>query len=290
MKTKLFILILIMNWSIKLLAQNGTINNVVVNPRTDGSGNVDIYYNLIGSCTSYNVAAEVSFNNGISFTPISSSFLTGNVGNTVPGNNKHIVWNGKGSHNNTYSTQTRIRLQASSETTVIIGTGAVITGMPYYTVYMDSRTQMLYTASEISAGGVGAGVITAVGFNVIQRSSQAMISFHIKMKNTTAATLSSGWQTGMFTVYSGNYTVQGTGWQMITLQVPFNWTGSNLIVEICYDNSSYTTNSTVYCTSAPNMTQHFHFDGTSTSGCNTTTTGLQSYRPNLRLIMSCFLL
>jgi len=287
MKIKLLYLLLVITWSIPAMAQDGAISNIVVNHRTDGSGYVDIYYNLSGSGNCYQVSAEVSFNNGSTYSAIASNYLTGNAGPTAPGNNKHMVWNGKGSHNNTYSAQTRIRLQASSGTTVTIGTGTTAQGWPYYTYYMDSRTQMLYTASEITAGGGSAGAISTIGFNVSTRASQAMNGFQIKMKNTTATSLSSGWQTGLTTVYSGTYTVPATGWQMITLQTPFNWSGSNLVIEICYNNSSYSSNSTVYCTSVSNMTQHNHFDGSATSGCDATTTGIQSYRPNLRLTMSC---
>ncbi len=288
MKIKLLYLLLVITWSIPALAQDGAISNVVVNHRTDGSGYVDIYYNLAGSGNCYQVTAEVSFNNGSSYSAIASNYLTGNAGPTAPGNNKHMVWNGKGSHNNTYSAQTRIRLQASAgNQPVTIGTGNTPQGWPFYTFYMDSRTQMLYTASEIAAAGGSAGLIMAIGFNVEVHSSQAMNGFQIKMKNTSATSLSSGWQTGLTTVYIGTYTVPGTGWQMITLQTPFNWSGSNLVVEICYNNSSYTSNSTVYCTSASNMTQHNHFDGSTTSGCDATTTGIQSYRPNLRLLLNC---
>ena len=65
-----------------------------------------------------------------------------------------------------------------------------------------------------------------------------MNGFNIRMMNTTASTIT-GYAAGMTTVYSGTYTVPGTGWQMITLQTPFVWDGSNLLVEVCYDNTGY---------------------------------------------------
>ncbi len=268
-------------------AQTGSLTVTQVMQRTDGTGNVDIYYNLQGPPGCYSITADVSFNDGTSFVPIPVNYLLGNL-ITPPGNDLHIVWNGKGSSNNTYSTQSKIKLTALPFTnTVTVGTGTTTQGWPYYTYFMDSRTQMLYTASEITSGGGTPGSITAIGFNVSTRASQAMNGFQIKMKNTTATSLSSGWQTGLTTVYSGTYAVPGTGWQMITLHTPFNWDGSNLVIEICYDNNSYTSNSTVYCTSVSNMTQHTHFDGSTTSGCNSTNTGIQSYRPNLRLVTGC---
>ena len=47
-----------------------------------------------------------------------------------------------------------------------IGTGTTAVGYPFYTLYEDSRTQMLYTASEIIANGGSGGNITRIGFNV----------------------------------------------------------------------------------------------------------------------------
>ncbi|MBP8978555.1 MAG: hypothetical protein WBJ48_04195, partial [Bacteroidales bacterium] len=47
----------------------------------------------------------------------------------------------------------------SMAVTVTIGTGTTTATYPYYTLYEDSRTQMLYTASEITAGGGMAGNI-----------------------------------------------------------------------------------------------------------------------------------
>jgi uncharacterized protein (TIGR02145 family) len=87
-----------------------TITNLAVSQRTDGSGLVDIFYNLSGSAATYEVSADISFNNGAVFEPIPPAALSGNIGSTLTGINRHIIWNGKGSHNNTYSAQSKIRL------------------------------------------------------------------------------------------------------------------------------------------------------------------------------------
>ncbi len=161
-----------------------------------------------------------------------------------------------------------------------IGTGTTATGWPFYTFYEDSRTQMLYTSSEIITGGGAPGNITRIGFNVVSAASQTMSGFNIKMQHTTATSITGWVTTGWTTVYTGTYSVPGTGWQYINLQTPFSWNGTqNLLVEVCYDNSSYTSNSTVNSTSISGMTYHYHTDGS--AGCTMTGSNSATSRPNV---------
>jgi hypothetical protein len=160
-----------------------------------------------------------------------------------------------------------------------VGTGTTAVGYPFYTVYEDSRTQMLYTAAEITAGGGAQGQITKIGFNVASVGSPAMSGFTIKMMNTTATSVTGFVTSGMTTVYSGTYSPAGTGWQFINLITPFSWNGQNLLVEVCYDNTDWDGNSTVMSTTAANMTWHYHVDGS--SGCSMTGGSAQATRPNL---------
>jgi len=166
-----------------------------------------------------------------------------------------------------------------------IGNGTTAVGYPYYTYYHDSRTDMLYTASEILNGGGSSGMITKIGFNVLTAASQTMNGFNIKMQTTLASTVSGFTNSGWTIVYSGTYTVPGTGWQYIDLQTPFYWDGQqNLLIEICFDNTSYTSNSTVYSTSASGMTWHYHMDNG--TGCSLTSGSAQSTRPNICMQMN----
>jgi hypothetical protein len=167
---------------------------------------------------------------------------------------------------------------------ICVGTGTVATGWPYYTFYMDSRTQMLYTAAEIIAAGGGPGMITQVGFNVITASSQVMNGFKVRMQNTAVGSISSFLSTGWTTVYDGTYTVPGTGLQYVTLTTPFGWNGtSNVLVEICFNNSSYTSNTTVNGTAATGRVAHNHSDLSSGDGCTGITSPGTTYTtlPNI---------
>jgi hypothetical protein len=166
---------------------------------------------------------------------------------------------------------------------ITIGSGNSLLTYPYSTLYMDSRTQMLYKSQELQPLAGDSGIITAVGFNVFDYAPAIMNGFNIRMKNTNVSNLTSGWQTAMTTVFSGYYSVPGAGWQMITLQTPFTWNGTNLVIEICYDNNSYTSNSRVFGSYESGLTQHKSFDSYTLSGCNTFSTGMTNYRANLKL-------
>ncbi len=113
MKIQLVFLLLVTTITIPSLAQDGVITNILVSQRTDGSGIVDIYYNLSGTAPVYFISVEVSLNNGASFSPIPSSSLNGN-NNISPGSDKHITWNAASSINNTYSPLTKVKLIAST--------------------------------------------------------------------------------------------------------------------------------------------------------------------------------
>jgi hypothetical protein len=167
--------------------------------------------------------------------------------------------------------------------TITVGTGTTPCSYPYTTGYMDARTQMLYTSAEIYAAGGSAGQIQQIGFNVSAASASVMNGFTIKLRNMNAGTLI-GWMTDSMTVcYSGIYAVPSTGWQMITLQTPFSYDGRNLLVEICYDNSTTGTSTQVYGSSASGKIYHDYLNDPAGGGCTATGNTPQTIRPNLRI-------
>ena len=174
---------------------------------------------------------------------------------------------------------------------IIVGTGTEIVDWPYFTMYTDSKCDILYTASEINNAGGFPGNITIVGLNVHYRSSNwpTMNGFQIKMQHTTLTNLTSLVMTGWTTVYAQTYTVPGTGWQYITLTTPFNWNGTNnLLVEICFDNpNGYwgTSNTVKGSITSDLMVYHKYIDNG--AGCDLTNsqgyTHNSYYRPNISL-------
>ncbi|MCX6164744.1 MAG: T9SS type A sorting domain-containing protein, partial [Ignavibacteriae bacterium] len=168
-----------------------------------------------------------------------------------------------------------------------IGTGTTPSNYPYTTYWMDGRTQMLFTTAELVAAGAGPNsAITRIGFNVISVGDPAMNGFNVRFQHTTATSLT-GWVTsGWTTAFTGTYTVVGTGWQYIDMTSPyFAYNGtSNLLVEICYDNSAYTSYSPVNSTAASGMTYGYYTDNI--VGCTATAGAVQATRPNTCFTMT----
>ncbi len=189
------------------------------------------------------------------------------------------------SQHNTDSTTLR-SFKIISQTTACIGTGSTSTSYPFYTLYEDSRTQMLYKASEIIAGAGAAGFINKIGFTILTVGSPAMSGFTVRMQTITAATITTWATTGWSTVYTNSaYTPAGTGLQYIELSTPYYWNGTgNLLIEICFDNSAWTSNSTVAGTSQTGTVIHNHVDGG--IGCNLTSTSTASTRPNICMVIN----
>jgi hypothetical protein len=165
---------------------------------------------------------------------------------------------------------------------IYIGTDTLSSNYPFTTYWMDGRTDMLYLASELAAGGGVPGYFTGISFYVNHVDTLAMNGFNIKMLNTTDTSLSAfseGWQV----CYSGTYKIQDVGWQSISFNQSFGWNGEdNVLVEICYNNSRWTWFSTVRSSVKQYKTYGKYDDLTSGDGCvDLLTGGLQSRRPNI---------
>jgi subtilisin family serine protease len=166
-----------------------------------------------------------------------------------------IAQDNSSGHNKDSTTQYSFSI--ISQATACIGTGSVAMGndaSPFNTYWYGARTNILFTAAEILANQGGAGQIVKIGFQISAVGSPSMTGLNIRMQATTLTSLSAFVSSGWTTVYSGNYTPPGTGWQYIDLATPFVWNGtSNLLVEVCFGNTSYTTATTVLGTTATNM-------------------------------------
>jgi uncharacterized protein (TIGR02145 family) len=92
-------------------SQTGSITNVQVAQRSDGSGLVDVYFDLSGTENSYFTNIRVSFDAGVSYVGITSASMSGDIGPTSPGS-KHIVWNPTLDQPNRYSPQTKLKITA----------------------------------------------------------------------------------------------------------------------------------------------------------------------------------
>lgn len=179
----------------------------------------------------------------------------------------------------------------TTSTTLTIGTGTSTMVAPYGTYYMDEKTQFIITKAELAAAGYSSAnnYIKALAFNVYNASGQAMNGFSIKMRHTTTASYSSSSyysNTSMTTVYSATKTVT-TGWNTHTFSTPFAYNGvDNLLIEICWDNNSYTTDSKVYCSTLSTYNTVMKQQDLTSGGLCAVTTGIRTTsRPNIRFTM-----
>ncbi len=158
-----------------------------------------------------------------------------------------VAGNSVPSFNGTATLRAQIPVNALLE----IGTGTTAWDYPMHTFYHDTRTQVIYLASELS----GPRRITSLALNVSVLPGQVMNAWTIRMKHTALANYpASGaqWEsTGWTTVYQAAEAVTQTGWITFQFATPFEYDGtSNLIVDFSHDNASYTTSGTVLATSA----------------------------------------
>ena len=81
--------------------------------RTDGSGVVDIHYDLKDSVGTFMVALDVSNDRGVTWLTVPESpHLSGDVGVVTNGSGKHIIWNMDADLPNAYRPETQFRVVA----------------------------------------------------------------------------------------------------------------------------------------------------------------------------------
>ena len=149
-----------------------------------------------------------------------------------------------------------------------VGAGTGTTEEFLYTYYHDSRSQMIFLASELGA----AGNITNIAFYLTSVPSPATLSAcTIRLKHTALAAYSTatfetaGWQTG----YSANRNLTGKAntWVNLPIDPPFAYNGTqNLLVDFSFNNSLYGSNGKVKYTATTGGYRHYHGYCDSTAG------------------------
>jgi len=135
-------------------------------------------------------------------------------------------------------------------TTVTIGTGTSDWNYPMHTGYEDSRTEVIYLASEIGQSGT----ISALALDVTKVPKEAikMNNWTIRMQHTLFFLGCSLDSTGWTVVYQNDETVNSTGWRTFEFQRPFEYNGEdNLIVDFSHNNRSSASH--VECKSHPSF-------------------------------------
>jgi len=173
-------------------------------------------------------------------------------------------------------------------TVVTIGNGTVVNTntsypAPYGNYYYGARHQFLILASELNAAGLSPGQIMSAAFNVATVQGTALQGFTIKIGHTSLNALTSTFLTNLTTVYTVATYTETTGWNTHTFQTPFAWNGvDNLVIEACFNNTSYTNNAIVYQT-ATSFASSNYYRSDASGICAYATGTTINQRPNIQL-------
>lgn len=259
------------------------------------SSSATLNWSAAANANSYNVRykqqSSTTWTNTTSAT--TSKSITGLAASTPYEFQVQTVCSSGSSAYSTSATFTTTALPTNTTSTITIGNGtSAYSAHPYGTVYMDERTQYIITKSELTAAGWTSSTpnITSLAFQVSSAAAQAMNGFSISIGHTSSSAFSTtSFLTGSnsATVYSGTATAV-TGWNTYNFNTPYAYNGtSNLLITICWNNSSFTSNSSVLATSNANYVALYYRADVANGGVCSQSTGTQSfYRPNAKMTFS----
>jgi hypothetical protein len=230
------------------------------------------------------------------WTTVTSTTNSKTITGLSPATSYHFqvqrVCSGTSTSNYSSSTTFTTLAASSSGSTVTVGTGTSTTGVaPYGTSNMDERVQFIVTKNQLVAGGYSSSssYIKSLAFNVASRNLKTMTGFTIKMGHTTASSFSTSsfLTTSLTTVFTGNVTATN-GWNTHTFNTAFQYNGSsNLLIEICWNNTSAAGNSTVRQTTTANHQILYLKTNVANGGVCSNTTGQRAKNlPNMRFAFS----
>ncbi len=180
---------------------------------------------------------------------------------------------------------------ASGQQYVQIGEGTSVTGTttpsPINIYYRSLHGQVVYTKEELNAAGFFGGAITELGFYIEGVPSHDLPNYTIGIKTTMQGD-TSVYDAGAFTtVYNvASYTPVAGGFDMLTLDEPFYWGGTeNLLIDLCFEQvPNYTSTGTVRYYPAEYGFRYTRSDGS--NQCGIPTNSNTGQKPQLQLAVS----
>ena len=144
----------------------------------------------------------------------------------------------------------------------------VAANTPFSGAFSDGRTQLLYKASELLSAGLKSGTISKLAFNVTAKQSTLPYdNLTIKMSCTSDTGLTT-FKPGLPIVYSPKSYSTVLGANTFTLDNTYDWDGtSNIIVEVCYDNTGSSTSDILQTTVGLFNGAALHNQVNGASGC-----------------------
>jgi len=178
--------------------------------------------------------------------------------------------------------------------TVTIGTGTSTSNGtsadPVQQYYNYTHTQIVYLASDLTAGGMAAGAnITGLGFSIseVPAGGAGLANFEISLGHTAQTIANPMVSSGLQVVRpAATYlpVLQAAGnFDMITFGTPFIWNGtSNIVVNICTGSNPYLSpyGGLRYSTGTSGVMRYVQTDGT--NNCTNYAGTNSANRPNIR--------
>jgi len=196
---------------------------------------------------------------------------------------------GSAAHNVANSATYHFYCKFSTGGTFTLGTGTTANAntnypAPYGNWYYGAKHQFIILASELLALGAPGGAIGSLAFDVATVQGTALQNFYIKMGHTTLTAATTTFVPNLTQVYSVPSYTDVAGWNTHTFQTPFVWNGTdNLVVEVCFNNSSYTNNASTYYTATPFVSCVYYNSDASGICATTSAYSTSSNRPNMKI-------
>lgn len=169
--------------------------------------------------------------------------------------------------------------------------GTTIYPAPYGNWYWGSRHQFVITANELLGACIAPNaIITEIAFNVAAlNTAQPHNNFTIGIDNTPNPD-ASVWAPAPPIAFGPVTYMPTLGWNTHILTNAVVWDGiSNLLIETCHQNSSFTQNaSTTWSNTGFTSSRYYRADAAGVCG-NTALTGTSPNRPDIRLTVGSLL-
>ncbi len=175
--------------------------------------------------------------------------------------------------------------------TITLGSGTTVNDVtassPINIWFRKTVAQMVYTADELTAEGAVAGPITQLGFFITNNPIYNLPDYTIQIKHTNAANAAGNLEGGYTTVKTiASYAPSTGGWDMLTLDTPFEWNGtSNIVVRICWSRvtPSYDPSGQLRVYNATNGYKYRRNDSGG-SACGSVPNTVSNTKPQIRFI------
>lgn len=156
---------------------------------------------------------------------------------------------------------------------------------PFRGYWEDGKSQYLFRASELQTMGFQNGLLRSLAFYFpVVSSNTGYAGLTIKLKCTTTNQLVVGpFESGAIPVYDTTLYTPTVGWNTLVFDSPYIYDGtSNLLVEVCYNNSGWSAYDNIEYTATP-FASSVTMDQDGVIGCAfTNSETVYNSRPNMR--------